>query len=112
VPGYVEAVYTSPPTPADIQHDLPAIGADEYDYFPKKVGTVIMDIGSYTAGEKLDTRTLSMVKRNSKSKWRWRSLTKGKDRKPETVSDVSNKLSKLLKKLHLGSKASHYLNRW
>ncbi|KAF9698520.1 hypothetical protein EKO04_003454 [Ascochyta lentis] len=67
----------------------------------------VVDISSYAAGEKLDTRASTLKAGDGKTEKKQRAkLKKDQYRKSETVGNVSKKVKKMLKKLHLGRKAS------
>ncbi|KAJ4332334.1 hypothetical protein N0V95_009686, partial [Ascochyta clinopodiicola] len=71
----------------------------------------IIDNGSYTAGEQLNTCASTPVIVVEKAKKQRAKLTKEQYRKSETIGDISNKVKKMLKKLCLGRRALKSLYR-
>ena len=92
-------------TPREVRSPLSFIGPHEFFYRPAiEVGDNV-DLGSHTVGESMEIRkTVVVAVESGKVKRQRTKLTKDKHRKAQSVADVSEKVKKMLKKLHLGRK--------
>lgn len=94
-----DVVFDKPRTPGGVGRLVSLVGRDDFVHDPGNRGDGEGDVGSYTAGEQLDGR-------GGETKEPRKKLTKDRDRKSETMADVSKKVVRMLKKLRFGKKKS------
>ncbi|KAF1350453.1 hypothetical protein EJ07DRAFT_159592 [Lizonia empirigonia] len=101
-----DLVFDKPRTLGGIGRPLSLIGMDDFAHDPVNGEGGGIDVGSYTAGEKLDLHVSATDGRGGETKKQRKKVTKDRERESETLADVSKKVVRMMKKLHFGKKTS------
>ena len=104
--GLNDFVTTEPPTPTEVTSPLSVVGPHDFPYWPVThvAEEVNINAGSYAAGEVLNGYQTTVLAGEGETKKQRNKLTKEKDKRSEAMADVSAKVKKMLRKLHIGKK--------